>query len=211
MLFTFIRSSVPPATGVLPGAGVTGVAPPVDGVLPELPGAGVVGVVPPVEGVLPELPGAVVVPPVVPAADGVFPELPGAGVATDGVTGVATTLDFTGVVARVTSVADLRTTAGVGLDCAAALVAFPPPDDPPPPDPPPEAAVQRATQVSVAAGIVKLVPADNVDPLLQLQPAKVNPDFVNPVPLARLNVAPLALSDSVGAVPERPSNVYVTE
>jgi hypothetical protein len=100
-----------------PGAGVDGVevdapvvVPPVDGVFPEFPGAGVEGV-------------AVVDPPV----DGVFPELPG-DVATEGVTGVDTTLDLTGVVARVTNVADLRIAAGVGL--AAALEALPPPELP---------------------------------------------------------------------------------
>jgi hypothetical protein len=50
-----------------------------------------------------------------------------------------------------------------------------------------------------------------VEPLLQLHPAKVYPDLDNPEPDARENVAPLALSDSVGAVPLPPSSVYVTE
>ncbi len=89
-------------------------------------------------------------PPVVPPVDGVFPELPGAGDVIAGVAGATTTLDLTGVVARVTRVADLRTTAGVGLACAAELVAFPPPEDPPDPE---EVEVHCATHVSAAAGI----------------------------------------------------------
>jgi hypothetical protein len=213
--------ALPPA-GVfpeLPGAGVVGVAgvvPPVDGVAPELPGAGVdgaegvAGVVTPLDGVFPELPGAEVVPPVLPLEAGVFPELPGV-VVTEGVTGVDTTLDLTGVVARVTRVADLRTAAGVGRTGVAAFAELPPPD-PPPPDPPPpdEFAVHTATHVNVPEGMVTLVPADCVDPLLQLHPAKVNPDLVNPEPDAREKTAPLAFSVSVGAVPLPPSSVYVT-
>lgn len=223
MLFTLILSLALPPAGVfpeLPGAGVVGVAgvvPPVDGVFPGLLGAGVDGVegvdgvVPPVDGVFPELPGAEVVPPVAPLEAGVFPELPGV-VATEGATGVDTTFDLTGVVARVTRVADLRTTAGVGFAVAAALVALPPPDEPPPPEPPPpdEFAVHTATHVNVPEGMVTLVPADCVDPLLQLHPAKVNPDLVNPEPDAREKTAPLAFSVSVGAVPLPPSSVYVT-
>jgi len=94
------------------------------GVEPELPGD--VEVVPPVDGVDvdPEADG------VVPVAAGVEPELPGvAGVETT--TGEVTTVDFTGVVARVTRVAVFLTTAGVTLVVAAALVAFPPPELPP--------------------------------------------------------------------------------
>ena len=106
----------------------------------------------------------VVDPPVVPPVDGVFPELPGAGFVVppvDGDTGVATTPDFTGVVARVTKVADFLMTAGVGLEVAAALVALPPPEELPPELPPPdETTVHCATQVSVVDGIVKLEPAD---------------------------------------------------
>ncbi len=124
MLFTLILSLALPPAGVfpeLPGAGVDGVegvdgdVPPVDGVFPELPGAGVVGVAgvdPPVDGLLPELPVAGEVPELLEVVD----------------TGVETTDDLTGVVARVTRVADLRTAAGVGL--AAALEALPPPELP---------------------------------------------------------------------------------
>ncbi len=91
------------------------------GVVPELPGAGVVGdagVVPPVDGVVPELL--------------LFVE-----------TGVDTTVDLTGVVARVTKVAVLRTLAGVGFAGNGVVVALPlleeslPEDPPPPPEPPP--------------------------------------------------------------------------
>jgi hypothetical protein len=120
VLFTLILSLALPPAGVvpeLPGAGVvgvTGVVPPVDGVVPELPGAGVVGVTG-----------------VVPPVDGVFPGLPGAG-ETEGVTGVDTTLDLTGVVARVTSVADLRTATGVCFGGVGTVVALLLPEEPPP-------------------------------------------------------------------------------
>jgi hypothetical protein len=117
----------------LPGAGVAGVegvdvvVPPVDGVFPELPGAGVVGVVgvvPPVDEALPELL--------------LFVE-----------TGVDTTVDLTGVVARVTKVAVLRTLAGVGFAGNGVVVALPLleeslPEDPPPEPPPLEISVHCA-------------------------------------------------------------------
>ncbi len=119
------------------------VDPPVEGVFPELPGAGVEGVevdppvvAPPVDGVFPELPGAGVegVDGVDPPVDGLFPELPGAGAVPELLevvdTGVATTVVLTGVVARVTNVADLRTAGGVSLAVAEALEAFPPPELP---------------------------------------------------------------------------------
>lgn len=131
MLFTFSLwlvplVDVPPVDGVfpeLPGAGVAGVegvdgvdgVEGVDGAFPELPGAGVdgvEGVAPPVDGLLPEFPAAEEVPELLEVVD----------------TGVETTDDFTGVVARVTNVADLRIAAGVGL--AAALEALPPPELP---------------------------------------------------------------------------------
>ncbi len=222
MLFTFSLWLVPPVVvppvdGVfpeLPGAvvvGVAGVVPPVDGVFPELPGAGVDGVEG-VDGAFPELPGADVdgVEGVAPPVDGLLPELPGADEGPELLevvdTGVEITDDLTGVVARVTSVADLRTAAGVGRAGVVAFAELPPPE-PPPPD---EFAVHTATHVNVPEGIVTLVPPDCVDPLLQLHPLKVNPDLVNPVPDAREKIAPLAFSVSVGAVPLPPSSVYVT-
>jgi len=141
------------------------VVPPVAGVEPELPG--IAGVVPPVAGVDPEFPGDVVpVVGVVPPVAGVAPEFAGATITT----GVTIMVDFTGVVATVTSVADLRTLAGVGLEDAAALMELPPPELPPLPD---DAAVHCATHVNEVDGIVKLEPADCVEPELQLHPAKV--------------------------------------
>ena len=108
-----------PGAGVDGLEGVEGVVTPVDGAFPELPGAGVdgvEGVAPPVDGLLPELPGADEVPELLEVVD----------------TGVDTTDDLTGVVASVTSVADLRTDAGVGLVGMAVFPELPLPDDSPP-------------------------------------------------------------------------------
>jgi hypothetical protein len=131
---------------------IRSVVPPVVVVEPELPGAGVV--VPPVDGVEPELPGSVV-PPVdgVTGLAGVFVPAPNVGV----VAVVVTTVDFTGVVARVTKVAVFLTTAGVGFVDAAVLVVFPPPELLEPPLD--ELADHWATHVRELAGIVKFVPA----------------------------------------------------
>ena len=125
-------------------------------------------VVPPVDGVEPELPGVVVVPPV----DGFDAELPEVeeepledGVET---TGEVTTAVFTGVVARVTNVADFLTTAGVGFE------EFPePPETPPAFEFPDELAVHCAAQVIAADPIVTDAPTPTVAPLLQLHPANV--------------------------------------
>ena len=59
--------------------------------------------------------------------------------------------------------------------------------------------------------MVTEVPAEIVEPLLQLQPANVYPDRVSPAPLPVTNVAPATRADCVGTVPEPPPAVYVTE
>jgi hypothetical protein len=152
-------------------------------VLPALPGAVVAPpVVPPVDGVFPELPGVVVDPPVVPPVDGVLP-VEGAAV------GTLTTAAFTGVVAKVTKVAAFRIAAGVGLGFEAVL------EDAALEDRPEEFSVHCAAHVIAADPIVTDTPTPTVAPLLQLQPAKVNPDLESPEPLPVVKVAPAASAD----------------
>jgi hypothetical protein len=152
---------VPVAAGVEPE--LPGVVPDAAGVEPELP-----GVVPDAAGIEPELPGvAVDVEPVVPVAAGVEPELPGVETGA----GTTTAVALTGVVATVINVTTAAFFAAAGVEpdfpgaAAGALFEFP--------FEPEELAVHCATHVIAAAVIVTEVPAEMVDPLLQLHPANV--------------------------------------
>ena len=167
--------------------GICGVA---AGVEPELPGVVVPlevdplvdGVVPLADGVDPELPGVVVplevdplVDGVVPLADGAKPEVLGRLVLV-GTVGAITAVALTGVVATVTSETTARLTApGAEADLpgVVAVTGVPEPPLEPPPELPEEFAVHCATHVIAAAVIVTVAPAEIVEPLLQLQPAKV--------------------------------------
>ena len=93
-----------------------------------------------------------------------------------GTVGATTAVALTGVVATVTSETTARLTApGAEADLpgVVAVTGVPEPPLEPPPELPEEFAVHCATHVIAAAVIVTVAPAEIVEPLLQLQPAKV--------------------------------------